>query len=170
MNNINKLSVFDFDNTLVKSPEPDFGKKFYKFKTGEDWPHVGWWSQPDSLNARIFDIPIISKTLSIYHKEKSDPNALVVMLTGRIQKLSKYVENILSHYNLKFDKYFYNTGGETLLFKINVLDNLLKQYPHVDSVLLNDDRLEHIPAFEAWGNNHLKSGLLKDFDINVIQQ
>ena len=46
MGEISKLSVFDFDGTLIDTPLPDYGKAEYKKKTGEDWPFPGWWGQP----------------------------------------------------------------------------------------------------------------------------
>lgn len=39
---IKKLSFYDFDGCLVNSPEPEEGKRIYKEKTGDDYPHKGW--------------------------------------------------------------------------------------------------------------------------------
>jgi len=40
---IKKLISFDFDDTLVHTTLPAEGKVIWKEKTGEDWPHRGWW-------------------------------------------------------------------------------------------------------------------------------
>ena len=89
-------------------------------------------------------------------------------MTGRQQKLSKEVELILNNYNLVFDKYIYNRGGTTIDSKIKSLDRLLIEYPLVNSILITDDRLDHIPTFEEWLNNHKISGRLKEIKINVV--
>lgn len=159
--NITRIAVFDFDGTLVNSPLPEEGKVEYQEKTGEKWPYSGWWGRPESLDVEIFDIIPISSVLSDYKKERSNPSTLVIMLTGRIKKLSPHVENILSIYGFKFDEYHYNNGGSTLTYKINTLNDVLSQHPNVKSIAMWDDRLEHIEPFKVWGST------LKDIDFEI---
>lgn len=156
-----KLAVFDFDGTLAYSPEPELGKTEYKEKTGQDWPYKGWWGRAESLDTKIFDIPLNPNVVADYKKEKSDPNTLVIMMTGRIPKLSKQVEDILSANNLSFDYYLYNNANSTLDFKIDTMEKLLSKYPSIKSVEMWDDRDEHIGPFQAWGST------LKDIDFNI---
>ena len=163
---ITRLAVFDFDGTLLDTPLPtDENKEIYKEKTGEDWPSKGWWSRPETLNQDIFDIPVIKDVISDYKKEKATPNTMVIMLTGRIQKLSSYVEAVLASKGLKFDGYFYNTGGSTLDNKIHTMETLLKKYPTIKEIHCWDDRMEHIPHFQACGDN-LKG---VDFEITIVE-
>lgn len=152
--NIDRIVVFDFDSTLVNSPLPEEGKTIYKEKTGEDWPYMGWWGKPESLDMNIFDIAPLPSVQSAYTKERSNPNTLVVMLTGRIKKLAPQVEDILNTYGFRFDLYEYNNGGTTLRSKINTLESLLKSYQNVKSISMFDDRIEHIDSFKAWGDIH----------------
>jgi hypothetical protein len=163
-NKITRIAVFDFDGTLVNSPLADEGKLEYREKTGKDWPYKGWWGRAESLDMDIFDIRPLPSVLSAYKHERAKPNTLVIMLTGRIPALSKEVEKILSTYGFSFDEYFYNTGGSTLTYKIQTLDKLLQKYPDVKSLIMWDDRLEHIEPFKAWGDS-LKN---IDFHITVV--
>lgn len=165
---ITKLAVWDFDGTLLNSPLPTTGKDIYKEKTGNIWPHKGWWSKEDSLNPNIFDIPVIEPVIKAYEHEKTNPNTLNVMLTGRIKRLSNHVEALLKANGLTFDKHIYNMGGQTIDSKLKSLDELLVEYPNVTSVLLTDDRQEHIPAFEAWCTKQKESGRITDFKINLV--
>jgi hypothetical protein len=161
-----KISVFDFDGTLISTELPETGKIKYKEKTGLDWPHIGWWGKPESLDVNIFDNELIEETFNFYKREFQRENTLCIMMTGRRTVLSKEVELILEKHNLKFHRYYYNTGGETFSCKIKTLDKLLEEFPHVEEVELFEDRPEHVEMFESWGKiigaevkvNHIKQG------------
>jgi hypothetical protein len=168
MENFKKLSVFDFDGTLVNTPLPEEGKKEYKEKTGQDWPHAGWWGQPMSLDSEIFDMSIIPSVIRAYLKEINDPNTMVVMVTGRINKLSGLVKKILDDNGLKFHEYHFNNGGSTESAKKKTFDKILSQNPSITEMELWDDRIEHIPIFQAWGDEKLESDRLDKFNINVV--
>ena len=168
MENFKKLSVFDFDGTLVNTPLPEEGKKEYKEKTGQDWPHAGWWGQPMSLDSEIFDMNIIPSVIRAYLKEINDPNTMVVMVTGRINKLSGLVKKILDDNGLKFHEYHFNNGGSTESAKKKTFDKILSQNPSITEMELWDDRIEHIPIFQAWGDEKLESDRLDKFNINVV--
>jgi len=163
-----KIAVFDFDGTLVDSPLPDTGRNEYQQKTGKPWPYEGWWGKAESLDMNIFDIPVIPSTIASYNKEESNDETLMVMMTGRMIKLSKYVEAILEAKGLKFDEYIYNMGGSTIDSKIKSLDNLLIKYQTVLEVTIFDDREEHIPSFKAWCDKQIESGRLTNFNINLV--
>ena len=63
-----RLICFDFDDTLFHTPLPEEGKKIWKEKTGQEWPHIGWWGKPESIDNEIFEIPK-NETLFIGDKE-----------------------------------------------------------------------------------------------------
>jgi len=165
---ITKLSVFDFDGTLVNSPMPDTGRIEYEKNTGQKWPHVGWWGKPESLDQNIFDISENPSVINAYRKEKANPNTRVIMLTGRMSKMGHLVKDILDSKGLSFDGYYYNTGGSTDVAKIRTLEDELSSFPSIEIVELWDDRESHVPMFEAWGDTQTSSGRLKRFDINLV--
>jgi hypothetical protein len=168
MKNFTKLAVFDFDGTLVDTPLPEDGKKTYKEKTGTDWPHAGWWGQPMSLDMSVFDMPTIPNVISDYKKETTNLDTMVVMITGRMVKLTDLVKNILDNKGLKFHEYHFNRGGSTETAKKKTFDQILSQNPSIKEVELWDDREEHIPIFQAWGDEQVESGRLNKFNINVV--
>ena len=55
-----RLAVFDFDGTLFDSPEQEDGMRIWSQKTGQQYPHKGWWGRRESLDSDIFDIHILS--------------------------------------------------------------------------------------------------------------
>lgn len=169
MQKITKLSIFDFDGTLVDTPLPDTGRQTYQDKTGKPWPHEGWWSKHESLDLKVFDMPTVEEVIEAHAKEMAEEGTAVVMLTGRITDLAKHVEAILESKGLKFDEYHYNRGGETSYSKRKTMDKLLEKYKDVTHIEMWDDRLAHIPAFEEWGQAHVASGRLTHFNINLVK-
>ena len=168
---ITRLAVFDFDGTLVSTPLPtDETKARYKEKTGETWEHKGWWGRKETLDQSIFDMPVIDSVIEDYEKEKAKENTLVVMITGRIKRLSGKVESILESKGLEFDGYYYNMGGSTFDNKIRTMETLLDEYPDIKEIHLFDDRDEHIPLFQDWGNNLLNSNQINDFKITHVKK
>lgn len=163
-----KISVFDFDQTLVNTALPEHGKSQYEQKTGKPWPYEGWWGRKESLDLDIFDMPVIDLVISDYHLEKQREDTLVVMLTGRLLKLSAEVKKILDAKGLEFDEYHYNRGGSTDVAKMKTMENLLVKYPSVVEIQMWDDRILHIPIFEQWGKEQCLGGKLKDFSITVV--
>ena len=167
---IKKLTIWDFDGTLVDTPLPEEGKKIYKEKTGKDWPHAGWWGQPLSLDMSVFDMPTVPSVIADYEKEKTDPSTMTVMLTGRMVKLGDLVRKILADKHLTFDEYHFNRGGSTDTAKIKTMEDILRRVNTIREIHMWDDREEHIPVFQAWGDNMVKQGVIDKFDITVVPE
>ena len=153
-NKITKISIFDFDGTLINTATPDTGKLIWKEKTGQDWPHIGWWGRKESLDSTVFDNIPIPSVIQAYKVESINPNTLMVMMTGRISRLSSEVESILTSNGLKFDKYLYNNTSDTLRFKLGKLDSFISQYPNLKFIELWEDREPHVMAFREWGDTY----------------
>lgn len=162
-----KLAIFDFDGTLINTALPETGKVEYEKKTGKPWPHKGWWGQADSLDTSVFDMPVIDSVIADYENEKRNPNTLMVLLTGRRSKLAPNVKKVLDENGLSFDEYHYNTGGNTDVFKLKTLDDLVQKHQNVEIEMWEDD-YEKLLKYEAWGKEQCLSGRLKDFRINFI--
>lgn len=151
---INKISIFDFDGTLMETPHPEKGKLFWEETTGMKYPHIGWWSKPESLDTKVFNIRTITPTVKAYKKEMGDPNTLVIMLTGRLPQQHDQVEGLLSSNGLYFDEYHYKGNGDTLGSKLNTIRTLLSKYPTVESIEMWEDREPHAIEFEKWGEEN----------------
>ena len=153
-NLINKISIFDFDGTLMKTPHPEEGKKQWEEFTGKEYPHIGWWSKPESLDDSVFDIQPIESTVEDYLKEKSNPETLVIMLTGRLPHQAEQVEELLLLHNVSFDEYHYKGNGDTLTSKINTIKSLLNRFPNVTEIEMWEDREPHAIEFKQWGEEN----------------
>jgi hypothetical protein len=151
---ITKISIFDFDGTLMDTPHPEEGKKEWEEFTGKKYPHIGWWSKPESLDDAVFDIQPIESTVSDYKKEMTNPNTLVIMLTGRLPHQSGQIEELLALHEINFDEYHYKSNGDTLTSKINTIKSLLHRYPNVSEIEMWEDREPHALSFEQWGEDN----------------
>ena len=150
-NMINKIIIFDFDGTLFHTPTDIEGKKIWLEKTGLVWPYTGWWGKAETLNTDIFYVPINQYVLSKYKEAKADPEAYVVLLTGRLQKVAnmrKNVETILAQHGLEFDE-VHLSWGETFRFKTRMMESLMSKFK-VDDLIMYDDRHAHIVKFKEW--------------------
>ena len=144
-----KLICFDFDKTLCHTSEPEEGKIIWKEKTGKDYPHVGWWGKPETLDLEIFDTPLNKSVYDEYLKAVSESDNFVILATGRIEKLRNEVEKILNKYNLSFDGVFLNNGGDTFTFKRKLFERLISEL-QPEEFIMYDDREAHLEEFEKW--------------------
>lgn len=120
-----KISIFDFDGTLVNTPTdtPD-NRTLYEKATGLPWlinkelalelskklhRHVGirrgWYGRPETLEPPLVPDPapsemFISEICNELAISKNDPETLTVVMTGRHAGLKKQVLRILSDGNL----------------------------------------------------------------------
>lgn len=170
INDFTKLSVFDFDGTLINTPLSTLeNKQKWSEHYGREYPYIGWWGREESMDKEVFDITSRKHVMSYYINERRAPNTMVVMLTGRPIKLSGIVEDILKDNNMYFHKYLYNRGGKTISEKIIQILDTLKENPTIKNLEMWDDRVEHIPTFKDLGEKLLDSGAIEIFNINYIK-
>jgi hypothetical protein len=144
-----KIIVFDFDGTLFFTPGRELGEPVWLEKTGMEWMYNGWWSKPETLNTEIFDIPINPYVYNEYRKWLNDPDAILVLATGRLKKLEDLVKGITDSWGLEFDYFECNSGGETFRFKTRLFEKLIDRY-NPEFLRMYDDRWEHLVKFKEW--------------------
>jgi len=85
-----KLALFDFDNTLFKTPydeDPDYMDK------------------PASLSIRKWKFEPILETIKKFKECKKEKNTKVILLTNRIDSVHPQLKALLEEYGLVFDDY-----------------------------------------------------------------
>jgi hypothetical protein len=147
---ITRVVVMDFDGTLMDTMTPDIGKDLWKRTTGFEWPHKGWWGREESLDTTVFGCNPIDKVRAAYDKEVLRQDTLLVMMTGRIPRLKPHVENMLNQHNLSFDEYHYCNHHSTIEFKLNKLNEFVRDYPELEVIEIWEDRPEHTKVFQEW--------------------
>ena len=152
--NITKISIFDFDGTLMRTPHPDEGKIEWENFYNKKYPHIGWWGKPESLDDAVFNIEPVENTINDYKKEMENPNTLVIMLTGRLPHQHDQIMELLKFHKIIFTEYHYKESGDTLNSKLNSIINLLNRFPQVNYMEMWEDREPHAIAFEEWGKEN----------------
>jgi tRNA nucleotidyltransferase (CCA-adding enzyme) len=158
---VKRLAIFDFDGTLMNSPHPEVGKQKWSEKTGEKFPHIGWWSKPESLDLDVFDIKPFPGIYNQYQKEKSTPDTYVIILTSRIEKLRSQVEEILKRGGVHVNRLDMKNGDNDLDKGQKVL-NYLKEFPNVQEINVYEDRDVELEAYNA-----IKNQIPKNVGFNI---
>ena len=71
---IEKLYIFDMDNTILKNPQKEDCERVWLEKFGTKWPYQGVYSKPESLDFNIFNIPTIPHVIEKYNEVKDENN------------------------------------------------------------------------------------------------
>ena len=143
---ITKLAVFDFDGTLIDSPEPEIGKPHWSEKTGTPYPYQGWWGRPESLDLNVFDIKPFPSVLMQLKKEIVLPNAYVIILTSRMEKLRPQVQAVLDVNNIRVDKLDMKRAEGNKGIKVL---RYIQQFPELKKIDVFEDRDTDLEAYEA---------------------
>lgn len=135
------LAIYDFDGTLFRSPEKP-----------EDWT-AGWWGNLASLTPPIvpekpgedwWNASVVQRA----QQDARDTDTLSVLLTGRVaKKFTPRLKDLLAQASLKFDQIHLAKGGDTESFKLQVIGDLLKEYPTITGVHIWEDRAPHLAKF-----------------------
>lgn len=149
---IKHIKVYDFDKTLIFTPEQYTGIAEWEKSTGNSWNGKGWWSSPESLNLNIFHIPVNLYVYKQYLKDMADPNIFVFIATGRIERLRRQVLAILDYNEIEYDPnhVYCNNRGSTYDFKTRLFERMIKENPKAEEFTMYDDRHEHLVNFIQW--------------------
>ncbi len=144
-------NFFDFDGTLMVTPLPDPGKSVWKEVKGTDYPHLGWWGKPHSLDLEVFDIQANPEVLAALNCG-FDNGCNNYILTSRQRSLSTEVKKVLTHNGIDIDKFngfsFASSrdkgqrildiiaGFEDLISEINVYEDREKEFIVLENVRL----------------------------------
>lgn len=134
-----RLVIFDMDGTLIDSPEKEEGMRVWSEKTGQPYPHKGWWGRKESLDTNIFDIKAFPSVVAQLDKEKNTPDTSVIILTSRMEKLRPEIENVLNLNNIVVDDIILKRGREG---KGDVILRIENYNDDLEEIVVYDDFME----------------------------
>lgn len=131
-----RLAVYDFDGTLIDSPEPEIGKKQWEKVKGQPYPHKGWWGRAESLDTDVFDIKPFPSILAKLQVDMADPDTTTIILTSRMEKLRPQVENILRLNGITVDELITKKGADD---KGDVILRIADYNQDLEEIVVYDD-------------------------------
>lgn len=138
-----KLSVFDFDGTLFKSPDKPRGHKgnWWIEKESLDEPNVPKKPSDDFWNMEV----VKSAT-----KELSDISTYTILLTGRVdQFFEDRIKQLVGQKNLNFAYIKLNQfGRHTGEFKVEEIQNILKKHSSIKKIEMWEDEPDKIELYK----------------------
>jgi hypothetical protein len=148
MSSYTTLAIFDFDDTLFRSPKPPEMSHEERAK---------WWRTPASLlppyvperpGAEWWNASVVRAA----RKAISSPETFAVVVTGRREggPLRSRLESLLSMGGLSFDSVLLNPAqtGSAVTWKTNMTHELLSDMPKVELVQVWDDLADNVNAIE----------------------
>jgi len=137
-----RLAVYDFDGTLIDSPEPLEGKPIWEKYYNTNYPHKGWWGRKESLDTNVFDIKPFPSILAKLQEDMADPDTSTIILTSRMEKLRPELENILKLNNISVDDLITKNGRED---KGDVILKIAQYNSDLQEIVVYDDFAGKMP-------------------------
>lgn len=157
-----KLKVYDLDDTLIRNPSY-CSKKLIEEKTGKPFDSVySFYDHPLSLDVKEYHIQLIGPVFEEWQEGYRDPETLQILVTHRVESLSRNVTDLLARKGITMDHYYFCSR---LTPKVEVLDSLLKEYNFIQKVEIFEDSYEQIGLYLEYLNS-----VSLEFDIWAVDK
>ncbi|ODQ68652.1 hypothetical protein NADFUDRAFT_49292 [Nadsonia fulvescens var. elongata DSM 6958] len=164
---ISQVHIYDFDNTIFKTPLPNpslfHGNSIVLLQSSNSLHQGGWWADPKFLISTGEGFEIESgrawqgwwneNIVDLARLSIADPNVLTIIMTGRKHhKFATCVSEMVNAKNLTVDGVILRRGDaeNTLAFKVQVMRDLLNHYTRVTDITIYDDRPKQAHGFRQF--------------------
>lgn len=168
---ITEIHVYDFDNTLFRSPLPNPALFTYKaigaLSDGTTMLDLGWWQDPvpfdkiaetsadGSRHWNSYWNDDILPLLELSHKNEQ---VLTIIMTGRKKHLFRGImSEMLQSKGITADAVVLKEGKfvNTISYKTQVLVDMLERYTNVKLVKIFEDRENQMKGFQKFLNEYI---------------
>ncbi|KAK4216339.1 hypothetical protein QBC37DRAFT_416978 [Rhypophila decipiens] len=173
VNKIKAIHVYDFDNTLFKTPLPNpkiwNGPTIGTLSNPDCFVNGGWWHDSRILAAtgegiekeepRAWNGWWNERIVELIELSNQQKDALCVLLTGRSESgFSELIKRMIASKNLDFDLVSLKPAvgpdnqrfASTMNFKQVFLETLMETYKHAEEIRIYEDRPKHVKGFRDW--------------------
>lgn len=181
---IRKLHIYDFDNTIFKSPGPNpslYNDQSIGVLRNKDMLHGGgWWCNPLVLrnvgqgwsieSERQWEGFWNEEILELIEESNNDEDTLTVVMTGRKKKLfAGILLDLLESKEVRFDGLVLKNGefDSTIEFKTQVIADLLNKY-EIEELIIYDDRKSQLNGFQEFLNEFINTNRLNNLIYSLI--
>ncbi|KAH8903909.1 hypothetical protein BR93DRAFT_971505 [Coniochaeta sp. PMI_546] len=167
---IKAIHVYDFDNTLFKTPLPNpqiwNGPTIGQLSNPDIFTNGGWWHDSRILAAtgeghekeepRAWEGWWNEKIVELVRLSEEQPDALTVLLTGRSESgFGELIKRMVTAKKLNFDLISLKPAvgpnnerfSNTMHFKQMFLKALMETYKHAEEIRIYEDRVRHVKGF-----------------------
>ncbi|KAH3669019.1 hypothetical protein WICMUC_005118 [Wickerhamomyces mucosus] len=162
---ITKLHIYDFDNTIFRSPSPNpdllHEKTLEMLVAANKFSCGGWWANPLILK-NVGEGWNIEKqrnwqgfwnedVLDLMRLSNAEEDTLTVIMTGRRKEIfSEMLGELIASKKIRYDALILKQGefSNTLSFKSQVIIDLLNHYINVKETVIYDDRRPQLNGFQ----------------------
>ncbi|OIW26415.1 hypothetical protein CONLIGDRAFT_580629 [Coniochaeta ligniaria NRRL 30616] len=167
---IKAIHVYDFDNTLFKTPLPNpqiwNGPTIGQLSNPDIFTNGGWWHDSRILAAtggghekeepKAWEGWWNEKIVELVRLSQEQPDALTVLLTGRSESgFSELIKRMVAAKKLDFDLISLKPPvgpanerfSSTMHFKQMFLKALMETYKHAEEIRIYEDRIRHVKGF-----------------------
>lgn len=142
---IMRISFYDFDRSIMDGPTPEIGREIWRRKTGEDFPHLGWWSKKESLDHTIFPFTPIREVADRIKRDYEDPSCWTMVLSNRVESLLPYMKSLMDQYDIKVDDFLLRRPDN--LPKPVRIKRMLPKFPQATSIDIHEDDPNNLELF-----------------------
>lgn len=181
---IKAIHVYDFDNTLFKTPLPNpqiwNGPTIGQLSNPDIFTNGGWWHDSRILAAtgeghekeepKAWEGWWNEKIVELVRLSEEQPDALTVLLTGRSESgFSDLIKRMVTAKKLDFDLISLKPAvgpsnerfSNTMHFKQMFLKALMETYKHAEEIRIYEDRVRHVKGFRDFlaDYNRVQNGI-----------
>ncbi|KAK3346288.1 hypothetical protein B0T25DRAFT_583505 [Lasiosphaeria hispida] len=176
---IKAIHIYDFDNTLFKTPLPNpkiwNGPTIGTLANPDAFVNGGWWHDSRILAAtgeghvkeetRAWNGWWNEKIVELIQLSMEQKDALCVLLTGRSESgFSDLIKRMVTSKNLDFDLISLKPAvgpsnqrfASTMNFKQMFLTALMETYKHTEEIRIYEDRPKHVKSFRDFLTDYNK--------------
>ncbi|KAK3320076.1 hypothetical protein B0T19DRAFT_404604 [Cercophora scortea] len=176
---IKHIHVYDFDNTLFKTPLPNpkiwNGPTIGTLANPDAFVNGGWWHDSRILAAtgeghakeesRAWNGWWNEKVVELVELSMQQKDALCVLLTGRSESgFSDLIKRMVASKGLEFDLISLKPQvgpdnqrfGSTMIFKQRFLEALMETYRYAEEIRIYEDRPKHVKVFRDFMTDYNK--------------
>lgn len=193
---IRRIDIYDFDNTLFKSPAPNpnllSSFTINVLTDPNKLSNGGWWSEKRFLQESIDEWIAAKKNagtdtdevdatywnkdvVELTRLSQQDPHTLSILMTGRKELLFQSAlscvleQPVFGPKKLHFNGVFLKKPNfeTTMLYKTTCLTDLLKHYNNCDEITIYDDRVRQLQGFKKFLNEFVEA-LRPSLQFNLI--
>lgn len=161
MNEITKILVFDFDETLFRMP--GYTDRFSVERLNPDLSFptpYSFYDHASSMDPEIHNIQLIGPVYEDWKEASEDQTARTILITHRTEELRPYAEHLLKMHGIVFDEmYFLGRSSE----KIAILEKELGYLPNIKEISVYEDSLEQLIKYQDFYYEYFSGEYKKRF-------